>query len=121
MKNFLRNVGHFVHQKVTGAQAPAEFLPALATLTSIMIISVFFFHRVEGWSYLDATYFSVMTVTTVGYGDLHPTNDVSKIFTMFLVLFGAGLGIYIISTFAASLMEGRKKRLSVIEKIFKND
>ena len=45
---------------------------------------------VEDWSVLDAPYFSVMTLLTVGYGDLAPTTDASKAFTMLYVIVGAG-------------------------------
>jgi hypothetical protein len=47
-----------------------------------------FYTVVEEWSVLDALYFTVITLTTIGYGDLHPTNDLSKIFTIFFVFAG---------------------------------
>lgn len=117
MKTFLQKLGVTVHEKVTGAPAPTGFLSALGLLVGILTCSTFFYHYVEGWSYIDSLYFSVVTVTTVGYGDFHPTTDLSKLFTIFLVLFGAGLGVYIISTFAASLIEGRQRRSSLLHKI----
>ena len=50
-----------------------------------------FYSIVESWRILDAFYFSVMTLTTVGYGDLSPTSDLSKLFTVFLTIGGLGL------------------------------
>jgi len=47
-----------------------------------------FYRMVEGWSVLDSLYFTVVTLTTIGYGDLHPTTPVSKIFTIFFVIAG---------------------------------
>mmetsp|Transcript_33933 Transcript_33933/g.74650 ORF Transcript_33933/g.74650 Transcript_33933/m.74650 type:complete len:422 (+) Transcript_33933:177-1442(+) len=52
----------------------------------------------EGWSLIDSLYFAVVTVTTVGYGDLRPTTPSSHAFTSFFALYGiciiaAGLGI----------------------------
>ena len=47
-----------------------------------------FYHIVEKWSWINSVYFSVITLTTVGYGDLLPTTNASKIFTMFYVFIG---------------------------------
>ncbi len=41
------------------------------------------YHWLEGWSWLDSIYFVVITLTTIGYGDLHPTKPVTKIITIF--------------------------------------
>lgn len=49
------------------------------------------YHFVEGWSWLDSIYFSVITLTTVGYGDFSPQTEMGKIFTMFYVLTGIGI------------------------------
>ena len=45
----------------------------------------------EGWSPVDALYFSVVTLATVGYGDLHPTTDAAKLFTVVYILLGLGV------------------------------
>lgn len=49
----------------------------------------------EGWSWVDSFYFCSVAVTTVGFGDLTPTRDVSKLFTVLYIFSGIG----IISTF----------------------
>ena len=51
------------------------------------------FHCVEGWSWLDAAYFSMVTLATVGFGDLHPETVVGKLFVM--VYIGIGVGIFV--------------------------
>lgn len=42
------------------------------------------------WSFVDALYFVVTTLTTVGYGDLKPQQNDTKLFTCFYVIFGIG-------------------------------
>lgn len=66
---------------------PAGRVLILGVLT-IVAIGTTFYTIVEKWSIVDSLYFTVITLTTIGYGDLHPTTDVSKIFTIFFVLAG---------------------------------
>ncbi len=54
-----------------------------------VLIGAGLFMALEGWSFIDALYFTVSTVLTVGYGDLHVTHTVSKVVAivyMFLVV-----------------------------------
>ncbi len=73
---------------------------AFATLL-ILIIGMTFYHFVEKLSYIDALYFSVITLTTVGYGDISPHTDIGKLFTVVYVL----AGIAILGTFANILVK----------------
>ncbi len=57
----------------------------------IILFGAVFYRVVEGWRWLDAFYFTVITLTTVGYGDLAPQTDAAKLFTMFYILVGLGI------------------------------
>jgi len=60
----------------------------------ILLAGVFFYHFFEGWSYLDAAYFSTATLTTVGYGDLTPVTPLGKIFTIMYMFGGIAIILY---------------------------
>ena len=55
------------------------------------------YHKIEGWNYLDSTYFLVITATTIGYGDLTPQTDIGKIITIFYSFIGIAVVFYLIS------------------------
>jgi len=65
----------------------------------LLIIGTFFYHFVEGWSYVDSFYFSAISLSTRGYGELHPSYAISKIFTVFYLFVGVALILYALSTF----------------------
>ena len=69
-----------------------------------------FYSLVEGWSVLNSLWFSVMTLLTVGFGDLVPTTAAGKVFTMLYVLVGAGVLLGFIPIFARETMDLRTGR-----------
>jgi hypothetical protein len=90
----------------------------------LLIGGTIFFHELEGWSYVDAFYFSTMTLTTIGYGDLAPTSDFTKIITSFYAILGIGAMLYFLAL-AAGLFLARQKRylsgvLGSVERFRKN-
>ena len=70
--------------------------PGLFTLLSGTI----FYSLEEGWSVVDAFYFSVTTLTTVGLGDLSPTTTLGKLFTVIYIVAGLSLVLGFIETVA---------------------
>ncbi|MGI2328339.1 potassium channel family protein [Planococcus sp. YIM B11945] len=61
-------------------------------LTAVILISgTIFYSSVEGFSIIDALYFSVATLTTVGSANLEPSSDFGKIFTIVYMISGIGV------------------------------
>ena len=65
--------------------------PALIWAFGALLVGMFVYHWLEGWSYLDAFYFCVITLATVGYGDLTPTTPAAKIFTIIYIINGIAI------------------------------
>ncbi|MBI2667707.1 two pore domain potassium channel family protein [Candidatus Woesearchaeota archaeon] len=81
----------------------------LAVLIIIfLIIGTYSYHILEGWDYIDSLYFSTVTLTTIGYGDLYPTNNVSKLFTVFFILSGVGILLFALTVISSNI--GKKKK-----------
>ena len=80
------------------------------TFTMIIIASVFY-HYAEGWDMVDAVYFSVITLATIGYGDLAPHTTIGKLFTVGFVLTGLGIFVATVSAFAESMIETRRTEM----------
>lgn len=59
-----------------------------------------------GWSVLDAAFQTVTTVTTVGFGEVHPFDAGEKVFTIFLVVLGVGTAAYALSVLLEFFVEG---------------
>ena len=69
-----------------GPSRAGDFL--IVSVLVILATGTTFYTLVEGWTVIEALYFTVITLTTIGYGDLHPTTEFSRLFTIFFVLAG---------------------------------
>jgi voltage-gated potassium channel len=80
----------------------------LALVVLILATGTVVYHLVEKFSWVDAYYFSVVTLATVGYGDLTPHTTFGKIFTTFYILSGVG----IITSFISMRLRRRADKVS---------
>ncbi|MCU4652982.1 potassium channel family protein [Roseibacterium sp. SDUM158016] len=87
-------------ERVRGLLLFAFSMIALATVT---------FWLLEDWTLLDAAFFSVVTISTVGYGELVPQTVVGKLFAMFYILVGLGVFVAAASAVAEALMRRREQ------------
>jgi hypothetical protein len=91
MISFFVNLWHLWRTVVRGFREDAEFRSMMFLLAFLLAGGTLFYWQNQQWGVLDALYFCVMTISTVGYGDLTPTTPFSKIFTMIYAILGIGL------------------------------
>ncbi|WP_432228216.1 potassium channel family protein [Enterococcus faecalis] len=83
----------------------------LMAVIFVLTIGTVFYHNVEKMSYLNALYFSVTTLTTVGYGDLAPKTAFGKIFSILYIFIGLGLISASIANFNQALVQHHKEKI----------
>jgi len=74
----------------------------------LTIGGTFFYSYIEGWSIVDSVYFCFMTMSTIGYGDLVPTSDISKLFTIVFSILSIGVFVALMSKLVL-VMVARKR------------
>ena len=87
----------------------SSLLPLILPFVLLIIIGTVVYSILEGWTLFDSLYATIITITTVGYGDLSPQSRSGRIFAIFFTLLAIGLAGYAISSAAAVLFETQQK------------
>lgn len=87
-------------------------LLAIATLIGMLLVTgAVVMRTLEGWSWIDSFYFAAVTLATVGYGDLIPTNPLSKIFVTAYLLAGVATFLYGVNVLAQHYVQRREDQI----------
>ena len=87
----------------------SEFKPAVYAfllLVSVVSIGIIGFMIIEGFSFIESFFMTIITVATVGFQEVHPLSDVGRIFTAFLIIFSFGIFAYAVTTFTRYIVDG---------------
>ncbi|MGI9527192.1 MAG: potassium channel family protein [Weeksellaceae bacterium] len=105
--------------------ASFKITKVLAILLLFLIIGTTGYVYIEDYSVIDALYMTVITLSTVGFGEVNQLSEAGRLFTVSLILSGVGLIAYAASIFAEELVSGNivqfYKKRSVEKKIKKLD
>mgnify|MGYP005844403155 CR=1 FL=1 len=83
-----------------------ELSLAMLSLVSLILIGTIGYELLEGWNGIDALFMTMITLTTVGFGEVHPLDQNGRIFTIGLILMGFVSIGYIGNRFTEALIEG---------------
>ncbi len=84
---------------------------AFTLLLLIGFTGIVGYMTIEGYTLLEASYMTVITVATVGFKEVRPLSDAGKVFTIFLIIFSFSIFAYSLSTITSHFVEGRLKVL----------
>ena len=74
-------------------------------IIALIVAGAIGYMLIEKWSFLDAVFMSITTLTTIGYGEVHPLSIAGQIYTIVFILFGVGVALYILTDMAETIVE----------------
>jgi voltage-gated potassium channel len=97
---------------------------ALIALLVVLVIGTLGYRVLEGWDLLDALYMTVITLTTIGFGEVRPLDRIGKVFTLGLIILGVGVVGYTLLTATRLIVEGeinaifkRRRSMKTIQRL----
>ena len=102
MKRFLKSIRR--------TYSDPEFRNVGLTVIGLIAVGTGFYSWVEGWSVLDALYFAVTTLATIGAGSMQPQTVAGKIFTILYIVIGIALFLALIQFTADEFLQRKRER-----------
>ncbi|MCB9437487.1 MAG: potassium channel protein [Anaerolineales bacterium] len=76
-------------------------------LLGVLSLGTIGYMVIEGWTIVDALYMTMITITTVGFGEVHPLSDIGRIFTVIVLLLSLGIVTYGVSSAVEYVVTGQ--------------
>lgn len=88
-----------------------RLLSALLIIVAVAVFGAVGFHLIEGWSLFDGLYMTIITMTTVGYGETHPLSPAGKLFNIFLILMAVTAGGLLVAALTQAVLQFELRKL----------
>lgn len=97
---------------------------ALILLAIVVLAGTLGFHVIEGWTWFEGFYMTLTTMTTIGYGEIHPLSHAGRVFNSFLIVTAVIASVFTLGAFSQALLEfefgkafGRRRMERELEKL----
>ncbi|MCL2341309.1 MAG: potassium channel protein [Proteobacteria bacterium] len=92
-----------------GALRPV--ITGILAVVAVFVAGTAAYVFIEGWGLFDSMYMMIITLATVGYGEVHPLDRAGEVVTILVILFGVGTFFYLTGAIVQLVMEGRLQNL----------
>ncbi len=114
-ESFLKSANHSFKKYHFRKLIRSRVYAAVTSIFLMILIGTWLFYNLEDWSIAESFYFTVATITTVGYGDLHPTSDLSRVIAALFILAGVGIVATALGSIGTVYAERHDQDLEQIE------
>jgi voltage-gated potassium channel len=88
-----------------------RFILAMVLSFASLSLGIIGFGWVEGYNFAEAFYMSIITISTVGYNEIHPLSSNGRIFASFYIIFNLGIFAYVVSVISSYIFEGELNQI----------
>jgi len=90
---------------------PLNLRFGLLALFFIVLAGVAGYNLIEGWPLIDSLFMTIITLTTVGYGEIHPLSSTGRLFTIVLIALGVGFVAYTLGSLTHWIVESQMRQI----------
>lgn len=109
-------------QQVPGVEEvfkPSKFINNLFIIIAVLLTGTLGYMAIEGWKPLDALYMTAITMSTIGYGEVHTLHDAGRIFTIVLIVLSIGAVTYSVGNVMGYIVEGKLNKYFKVRRMEK--
>ena len=114
MPAFILVFYRFIRGLWNGLKDP-QFRGLFYWVVGMLAVGTWFYAKFEGWSVLDSLYYSVITLTTVGYGDVYPVTGPGKLMASIIAVLGIGMFALPTGIVGAGFVDEMSRRQKTIQ------
>jgi voltage-gated potassium channel len=107
------------YQQTLGISAAQQLRISLGLAAFVIVVGTLGFMYLENWPVLDSLYMTIITLSTVGFGEVRQLHDESRMFTMVLIILGVAVGGLTATSLGRVIVEGQFKELVLRRKMEK--